>query len=208
MPLGASSLRACAAVACLHRVDVERMPLAASSPRAHAAVPASLCRAARRTSSAGRTDASAARISIRRCARPRHRSRRGVRPCRPIARRLRSSGVSHAAEDASSATEGWPSPVEGSGLENRQGRKALVGSNPTPSALRSVVALAAGPRERCRGASSCAGLSARRRGAGRGRGSPRCVFRLTHAVAKGATCRATNRRPSPKGRSASATSSC
>lgn len=30
--------------------------------------------------------------------------------------------------------EGWPSPVEGSGLENRQGREALGGSNPPPSA--------------------------------------------------------------------------
>ena len=29
--------------------------------------------------------------------------------------------------------EGWSSQVEGTGLENRQGVKALVGSNPTPS---------------------------------------------------------------------------
>ncbi len=32
--------------------------------------------------------------------------------------------------------EGWQSLVECTGLENRQGLAALVGSNPTPSALR------------------------------------------------------------------------
>ena len=29
--------------------------------------------------------------------------------------------------------EGWPSQVEGTGLENRQSFTTLVGSNPTPS---------------------------------------------------------------------------
>ena len=36
-------------------------------------------------------------------------------------------------------TEGWRSPAERTGLENRQGRKSLMGSNPTPSAKASRV---------------------------------------------------------------------